>query len=123
MNRDKTMRRALQLTTAFNFIAALGLAFPATALGQFMGFPTGAPLIYSALASGSVALFGGGYAWLSVQAVIDRPLVVLSTIGKLTAFTSVVGIALLGEMPMRSIVLTSPDLIFAGVFIWWLRGA
>jgi hypothetical protein len=123
MNPEKIMRRALQLTTAFNFVAALALAFPASQLGQFMGLPPDAPLIYLAMASGAVGLFGLAYGWLSVQPVIDRPLVVLSTIGKLAAFGSVVVIVLLGEMPLRSIVLTSPDLMFAAVFIWWLRGA
>lgn len=123
MNRDKVMRRALQLTTVFNFVAAFALAFPGSALGQFMGFPPAAPLIYLAMASGAVALFGFAYGWLSVQPVIDRPLVVLSTVGKLIAFASVAVIALLGDMPMRSAVLASPDLMFAAIFIWWLRGA
>src|SRR5688572_12986456 len=123
MNRESIMRRALQLTTIFNFVAALALAFPGTALGQFMGLPPAAPLIYLAMASGAVALFGFAYGWLSIQAVIDRPLVVLATFGKLAAFTSVVVIALYGDLPMRSIVMTSPDLVFAAIFIWWLRRA
>ena len=123
MNRDLIMRRALQLTAAFNLVAAFALAFPASALGQFMGLPPAAPLIYLAMASGAVALFGLAYGWLSVQLVIDRPLVVLSTAGKLAAFTSVVVIVFYGDLPMRSIVMTSPDLMFAAVFIWWLRGA
>ena len=123
MNREKIMRRALQLTTAFNFVAAFALAFPGTALGQLMGLPPAAPLIYLAMASGAVALFGFAYGWLSVQPVIDRPLVVLSTVGKLAAFGSVVAVALYGDLPMRSIVMTTPDLVFAAIFIWWLRGA
>ena len=123
MNREMIMRRALQLTTAFNIVAAFALAFPATALGQLMGLPPAAPFIYLALASGAVALFGFAYGWLSVQPVIDRPLVVLSTVGKLAAFTSVVVITLYGDLPMRSIVMSSPDLMFAAVFIWWLRSA
>lgn len=121
MNQETIMRRALRLTTAFNFLAAFCLAYPSTALAQFMGLPPDAPLIYRAMAAGAVALFGCAYGWLSVQAVIDRPLVVLSTVGKLLAFGSVVALALYGDMPMRSIVMTSPDFLFAMIFIWWLR--
>jgi nitrate reductase gamma subunit len=123
MNHDRIMRRALQLTTVFNLVAAFALAFPASALGQLMGLPPAAPPIYLAMASGAVALFGFAYGWLSVQRIIDRPLVVLSAVAKLMAFASVVVIALLGDMPMRSIVMVSPDLAFAAIFIWWLRGA
>jgi hypothetical protein len=122
MNRDIVMRRALQLTTIFNGVGAFALALPGSALGQFMGLPPVAPPIYRAMASGAVALFGFAYAWLSAQPVIDRPLVALATVGKLTAFASFLVIAFLGQMPMRSVVLDSPDLVFAVIFIWWLRG-
>jgi len=122
MNHETVMRRALQLTTAFNFLAAFSLAFPATALAQFMGLPPDAPLIYRALAAGAVGLFGFAYAWLSMQPVIDRPLVVFSIFGKLAAFGSVVVLALYGDLPLRSVVMTTPDLLFALVFIWWWGG-
>ena len=123
MSMDSVMRRSLQLTTAFNFLAAFCLAYPATPLAQLMGLPSGAPLIYRAMAAGAVALFGLAYGWLSVQPIIDRPLVVLSTIGKLAAFGSVVALTIYGDLPTRSILMTSPDLLFAVVFICWLHGA
>jgi hypothetical protein len=114
------MRTSLQATTVFNAVAAFSLAFPASILGELMGLPQHPPFIYRALAAGAVGLFGAAYAWLSTQATISRPVVALSAAGKLMAFCAVLSACFLGEMPWRSIFLTSPDPLFAAVFIWWL---
>lgn len=119
MNSDRIMRRALQVTTPFNLAAAYALAFPASPLGLFFGLPADVPALYRAFASGAIALFGCAYGWLSVQPVIDRPLVVLSICGKLFAFGSLLVLAIVGQIPIRSAVLGTGDLFFALIFIWW----
>ncbi|MFT5889366.1 MAG: hypothetical protein ACI9BO_002193 [Zhongshania sp.] len=93
---------------------------PTTTLARLMGLPRDAPLIYRAMAGDAVPLFGFAYAWLSMQAVIDRPMVV-STTGKLSA--SVAGLAAYDDLPARSVIMTSPDFLFAAIFIWWLQDA
>jgi len=119
MNRDRIMRLSLQVTAPFNFAAAYALAYPASSLGVLFGLPTDAPAVYRVLASGMVALFGAAYGWLSVQPVIDRPMVALATCGKLLAFASLVALAVLGHIPVRTAVLGSGDLFFALIFVWW----
>ena len=123
MNRDFVMRRALQVTAPFNLVAAFALAFPATWPGQIFGLPSDAPAVYRALAGGVIAIFGLVYGWLSLQRVIDRPLVFVSTCGKIFAFCTLAALAMVGHLPVRSAVLGSADLIFACIFVWWLLDA
>lgn len=119
MHRERVMRRALQVTCPFNLVAAFALAYPTSAIGQLFGLPSDAPAVYRAFASGAIALFGFAYGWLSVQPVIDRPLVALAIWGKLFAFTSLLVLAILDQIPMRAPMLGTADLIFALIFIWW----
>lgn len=119
MNRDRVMRRTLQVSCPFNFAAAIALAYPASSLGQLFGLPADAPAVYRALAGGAIALFGFAYGWLSVQRVIDRPLVVLSICGKLFAFSSLLLLAVLDQLPTRAPLLGAADLVFALIFLWW----
>lgn len=83
------------------------------------GLPSDAPAVYRAFASGAIALFGFAYGWLSVQPVIDRPMVVLSIFGKLVAFGSLLVLGMFGHIPMRAPLVGAGDLIFALIFIWW----
>jgi hypothetical protein len=122
-NRDLVMRRALQVTAPFNLLAAFALAFPSSWPGRVFGLPVDAPSVYRVLAGGVIAIFGFAYAWLSVQKVIDRELVFVSMSGKIFAFCSLAALAVAGELPLRSAILGSADLLFACVFGWWLLDA
>ena len=121
MNRDQTMRLALRTSTFLNFGAALLFAFPSS-LGQLMGLPTPVASFYSVFLAFLIALFGATYGWLARQPVIDRPLVVFSSIGK-TGFVVISFFCwLLGEVPLRTVVLANGDLAFVAIFVWWLLG-
>jgi hypothetical protein len=120
MNKDKIIRYALWISVAFNLFGALLFAFPASPLGQFAGLPVPVPVIYSMLLAFFVVLFAGAYAWLARQPTIDRPLVAFSAIGKAGSFVLMLILCLLGEIPGRSVLLASGDLIFACIFAWWL---
>ncbi len=120
MEQETIFRRVLWASAAFNLGGALLFAFPSSAPGQLAGLPTPVPAIYSTLLALFVILFGGAYAWLAVQPTIDRPMVAFSAIGKTAAFLTVFGFWLMGEAPARSIVGILGDLIFAGLFFWWL---
>ena len=119
MNYDQLIRRSLRTTAVLNLGAALLFAFPAS-LGQLAGFPAPVPLMYSAFVAFLVVLFGCTYGWLARQPRIDRPLIAFSAVGKVGFVAVVVLCSLLGEVPARAVVAASGDLVFAGIFAWWL---
>jgi hypothetical protein len=122
MGRDDLLRRALWASAFFNLGGALLFLFP-TSLGRLAGFPAPVPAVYTVFLAFFVALFGGAYAWLARQPQIDRPLVALSAFGKAGAFVVVLACWLVGEVPGRSVLVTTGDLAFAAIFAWWLLGS
>lgn len=118
--RDKVLRRALWASVVYNLGGALLFAFPSSPLGQAAGLPTPVPPIYSTLVAFFVVLFGGSYAWLACQRTMDRPLVALAAIGKSSVFAIIFIFWLLGEAPGRGVLAATGDLLFAGIFAWWL---
>jgi hypothetical protein len=121
--RDRVVRLALWATAPANFAVAGLVLAPTSALGEAAGLPAPAPaLVYRALLALFLALFGGAYAWLACQPVIDRPLVGLAAIGKTAAFTLTFALWLAGAASGRWVFLLAGDLPFAAVFVWWLWG-
>jgi hypothetical protein len=117
MTRTTIMRGALWIGGIYNLAAALAFAFPGS-LGRLAGLPAPGSLFYAWM----LALFGGAYLWLARRPQIDRPLVGLAVIGKLSVFALAVVCWTLGEIPARVVVPAVGDLVFALVFLWWLRG-
>ncbi len=122
MNKDTFIRRVLWATAVFNLGGGLLFAFPSSALGQLAGLPVPVPPVYAALLAFFVILFAGAYAWLALQQNIDRPLVAFAAIGKAGAFVLIFAFWSIGEVPARSLLAILGDLIFAGLFFWWLFG-
>jgi hypothetical protein len=122
MNRDTFIRRVLWASVIFNLGGASLFAFPSSALGQLAGMPGPVSPLYGYMLALFVVLFGGSYAWLALQKNIDRPLLAFGAIGKTCAFVLVLTFWLLGEVPARSVMAITGDLIFAGLFFWWLFG-
>jgi hypothetical protein len=122
MNRDTFIRRVLWASVVFNLIGALTFAFPASALGQLAGLPVPVPAIYGDMLALFVVLFGGSYAWLARQKNINRPLLAFGAIGKTCAFLLVFTFWMFGEAPARGVLTITGDLVFAGLFFWWLFG-
>jgi hypothetical protein len=123
MQRDRLMRRALAMSAVFNLGGAIVFALPDSPLGRQAGLTGAVPGIYSALVAWFVILFAGAYAWLAYQAEIDRPLVALAAIGKLGAFSIFAACGILGQISWRGVLGGTGDLVFAGVFAWWLLGS
>jgi hypothetical protein len=121
MDRDRVMRRALRASSVLNFGAAFPFAFP-DSLGRLAGFPGPASPLHSTFLALLVALFGATYAWLARQPHIDRPLVGFCALGKAAFFAVAFVCWLLGALPGRGALAASADLLFAGIFAWWLMG-
>ena len=123
MKSDRLIRVALCLSVVANFAVAALLLDPASAPAQLAGMPLPAPHpVYRALLAAFVALFGGAYAWVALQAVINREFVLFAALGKFLAFAVTVALWMGGESPGRWTLLMSGDLLFAAIFTgWWLR--
>jgi hypothetical protein len=121
MDRDPTMRRALNASVFFNLGGALLFAFP-DSIGRLVGLPTPVPVVYSLTIAFLVTLFAATYGWLARQPNIDRPLVAMLAIGKAGFFLVVLGCWLFGAASTLSLVAASGDLVFAAIFAWWLAG-
>jgi hypothetical protein len=122
MNRDTFMRRVLWFSAAFNLSGAAIMAFPSSALGQWLALPSSVPPLYSAYVAYFVALFAGAYAWLACRPVIDRPIIALAAIGKAGIFFITLFLWLMGEAAGRGVVAVVGDLILAVIYVWWLSG-
>jgi hypothetical protein len=122
MEKQTIFRRVLWTSAVFNLGGGLLFAFPSSQPSQLAGLPTPVPAVYSTLLALFVILFGGAYAWLALQPTIDRPLVAFAAIGKTGAFCIALVLWLVGEAPLRSVFAVSGDLVFAGLFFWWLSG-
>jgi hypothetical protein len=122
VNKDTFIRRVLWATAVFNLGGALLFAFPASVVGQLAGMPVPVPAPYTILLAFFVLLFGGAYAWLALQAVIDRPMVAFAAIGKAGAFAIFFVFWMVSEVPARGVMAATGDLIFSGLFLYWLLG-
>jgi hypothetical protein len=113
------IRRALLATAVMNVGAVPLFAFPET-FGWIMGLPAAVPRVYASMVGAFVGLFGAVYAVLARQPRIDRAIVAVAAVGKASAVVIVVVCWLLGELPVRAVLLMGGDLAFAAVFAWWL---
>ena len=118
---DARLRLALWMTCGFNLIGAWAFAFPAQLAGQLMGLPTDVPVLYRGLTGMFVLLFAGLYGWLAQQSVIPRPFIAYSAIGKASAFVWFLLLGLTGQMSLLGVLAGSGDLVFAALFLLWLR--
>lgn len=120
--RDRVIRSALWATVALN---ALGVyVFLPLALGSTSPLmPIPVPRFLAAQIGLTIALFGGVYAWLAMQPQINRALVVVGGLGKLGFFGLTLAYAFAGDVPMSMAMNASPDMVFAGIFLWWARSA
>jgi hypothetical protein len=117
---DRVIRAALWATVALN---ALGVfVFAPLALGHPSPLmPIEVPPYFAAQLGYTILLFGGVYAWLATQREINRALVVVGGLGKLGFFALTLAYALAGDLPLLMAMQATPDLVFAGIFLWWAR--
>lgn len=114
------VRAALWFSVALN---ALGVAvFLPMALGGASPLLPIAPSPFlAANIALTIGLFGGVYAWLALQPQFNRALMIVGGLGKLGFFALAVTYAVVGVVPMRMALNATPDLILAGIFLWWAR--
>jgi hypothetical protein len=122
MDRTRIMRHALRLGSLFNFAAAVAVAFPSSP-GSLVQLPVPVSPFYSWTLAVLIALFGGAYVWLSRQAALDRPLVVVAIVGKFAVFVVAAVCRTIGAISNLVLLAAVGDLFFGLVFLWWLLGS
>jgi hypothetical protein len=118
VTRNLIIRSALWSTVALNL---LGIAvFLPAAMGRPSALlPIPGPRYYTAQVALVIGLFCCAYAWLALQRVINRPLLVVGALGKLGFFLLAVVYAATGDIPSKVVPQSSPDLLLAIIFLWW----
>jgi len=120
MARDRGIRIALWVAAGLNLIGIAAFLSPTAIGGMAGGLPEPGSPFYTTELALVLALFAGAYVWLARQAVIDRPLVALATLGRAGFFTLATAWWLLGELPGRTLLSLTPDPVLAAVFAWCL---
>jgi hypothetical protein len=118
MSRDRVLRSALWATVALNLLGVIVFSMPALGYSSPL-LPIAVPPYFAAQIGYTIALFGGVYAWLALQPQVNRALVVVGGLGKLGFFALTAVYSLSGAIPVRVALSATPDLVFAGIFLWW----
>ncbi len=121
MSRDRVLRSALWATVAVNLLGVTVFALPAFGYPSPL-LPIAVPPYFAAQLAYTIALFAGVYAWLALQPEFNRALVVVGGLGKLGFYALTVAYWLAGALPFGMALNATPDLIFAGIFLWWAFG-
>lgn len=114
------VRLSLWLSFQFNLGAAYVFAMPSSWLGRLFGLPADVDLLYACMLALLVALFGFAYAWLALQANLNRPLLCLGAIGKTGVFLLALVLWYAGAVTPALLAAATGDLAFAVLWFYWL---
>lgn len=116
-------RRLFRLAAAFNFAIALALVLLREALAPLLGLApvAGTNLAFVYLTAGLVATLGYAYLRVAADPARNRAIVEVAVAGKLLAVVAVCWPWLAGEIDARLPLLVAVDLVFAVLFVEYLR--
>jgi hypothetical protein len=123
MLSEKSVRVSLGVTCAFNLAAAVLLVMTDNPLSRIAGITASDSTIHTALAALMVAAFGLAYGWMARAQTIDRPMIAFGALVKLGAFSLFAALATVGMVPASFALFAFPDLVFAMLWLMWLRQA
>ncbi len=116
-------QKVFALAALFNFAVGLPLVVaPAAMLAIVSSDPAG-DLLPARMAGVLIATFGIGYAMVARQPEGRRDIVRLGVIGKSAIVAMVAVLWLAGEIAPVSAALSCGDLLFAALFLFYLRSA
>ncbi|MEX1665285.1 hypothetical protein [Zhongshania arctica] len=120
---ESQARLLFQISAIFNGIACLILFAPFGIAGQLgvRPIPAGGP--FELIAVSAIALFGLAYFWVSKNPYGNLQLVKLGLIGKIAVVAIVYYSAFVGTASLEFAALASGDIVFSGLFIWFLVDA
>lgn len=115
-------RRLFTVAALFNLAVGLPmlLAYPFAA--RLLGL-AGPPTAWFHLTAAIVLVFGYAYWQVARDPVANRPYAVLGVLGKAAFVAVIYAHWLAGDLSPRVAVLVTADLVFALLFVAWLRAA
>jgi len=93
---------------------------PDSTPGKLIGLPIEVPLVYAALSSFLVGVFGLAYGWLALQPDIDRPMVALAALAKTGVFFIALALWAFDHVAGPLMLVAIGDLLFAMLWFLWL---
>ena len=113
------------IAAAFNVAVGLSLLFLRPWLGPILKLDpiAGTNQVLINLAGGLIVLFGYAYGLVARDPARYRPYIRLGIIGKLTAVASALAPWLAGQISWPLPLLAAGDLVFAALFVLYLRQA
>jgi len=117
------VRRLFGIAAFFNFAAAGALLFLRPVIGPRVGLApiAGTNLVFVYMTAFLIATFGWAYARVAQDPRRFRPFIELGAIGKLLAVAATTGPWLAGEIGWQLPFVVGGDLVFALLFIDFLR--
>ena len=117
---NKWVRWSLFLTSPFNLLAGYAIAVPSSPIGIGLGLPPHATDFYTMLSGALVGLFGLAYFWSGLQAQPPRAVIAIGACGKLSAVLISTTLYLTGSFSGMALIIISGDLLFVGLWFYWL---
>jgi hypothetical protein len=104
-----------------NLFGAVLIAPPSVGLRALAGLPEAGHPFYAWTLSLFILFFGVQYLRLSVSTAREAYFVAIGAAGKAAFSLLLTAFWLAGDLPARAALAGSADLIFAAIFVYWLR--
>jgi hypothetical protein len=104
-----------------NLFGAVLIAPPSVGLRALAGLPEAGHPFYAWTLSLFILFFGVQYLRLSVSTAREPYFVAIGAAGKAAFSLLLTAFWLAGDLPARAALAGSADLIFAAIFVYWLR--
>jgi hypothetical protein len=113
-------RPLFTLAALFNFLVGIPMLVAYPAVARLLGLD-GSPTVWFHIVAAVVVIFGFAYWQIARDPVQFRPYVLLGILGKMAFVVMIYGHWLVGTATGASALLVTADLVFAGLFIAYLR--
>jgi hypothetical protein len=110
------------IAAVFNFLVGIPMLVAYPAVARLLGLE-GPPTVWFHIAALVVVIFGGAYWCIARDPVKFRPYVHLGIVAKLAFVAAIYGHWLAGGASGRTALLVTADLVFALLFVAYLRGS
>ncbi len=110
------------IAAVFNFLVGIPMLVAYPVVARLLGLE-GPPTVWFHIAALVVVIFGGAYWCIARDPVKFRPYVHLGIVAKLAFVATIYGHWLAGGASGRTALLVTADLVFALLFVAYLRGS